>query len=156
LEGRILEANDAFLRVVQYSREDLVSGAVRWTTLTPAEWRERDDHATAALEATSTAQPYEKEFFRKDGSRVPVLVGGALFEEGGKDGVAFVLDLSEQKRAEAEIRALKDQLYKENLVLRDEVDRTSMFEEIVGTSPALQPVLARVARVAPTDSTVLI
>ena len=63
---------------------------------------------------------------------------------------------SEQKRADAEIRALKDQLYKENLVLRDEVDRTSMFEEIVGTSPALQPVLARVAKVARTDSTVLI
>src|SRR6185295_9827975 len=63
---------------------------------------------------------------------------------------------SEQKRADAEIRALKDQLYKENLVLRDEVDRTSMFEEIVGTSPALQPVLARVATVALTDATVLI
>ncbi|HEV7505666.1 MAG TPA: sigma 54-interacting transcriptional regulator [Thermoanaerobaculia bacterium] len=63
---------------------------------------------------------------------------------------------SDQKRADAEIRALKDQLYKENLVLRDEVERTSMFEEIVGTSRALQPVLARVAKVAQTDSTVLI
>ena len=63
---------------------------------------------------------------------------------------------SEQQRADAEIRALKDQLYKENLVLRDEVDRTSMFEEIVGTSPALQPVLVRVAKVALTDATVLI
>ena len=57
-------------------------------------------------------------------------------------------DIDERKRAETELRALKDQLYKENLVLRDEVDRTSMFEEIVGTSPALQPVLARVAKVA--------
>src|SRR5262249_60342235 len=55
-----------------------------------------------------------------------------------------------------ELRALKDRLYQENLVLRDEVDRTSMFEEIVGTSAALQPVLARVARVARGDSTVLI
>jgi formate hydrogenlyase transcriptional activator len=124
--------------------------------LTPAEWRERDEDAMAALKATSTVQPYEKEFFRKDGSRVPVLAGGALFEEGGEEGVAFVLDLREQKRAEAEIRALKDQLYKENLVLREEVDRTSMFEEIVGTSPALQPVLTRVAKVARTNSTVLI
>src|SRR5262249_7773117 len=70
----------------------------------------------------------------------------------------FVLltDIDDRKRAEAELGALKDQLYKENLVLRDEVDRTSMFEEIVGTSPALQPVLARVARVARTDTTVLI
>jgi len=64
--------------------------------------------------------------------------------------------LSEQKRAEAEIRALKDQLYRENLALRDEVDRASMFEEIVGTSTALQGVLSRIAKVAPTDSTVFI
>ena len=68
----------------------------------------------------------------------------------------LLTDIDERKRAETELGALKDQLYKENLVLRDEVDRTSMFEEIVGTSPALQPVLARVAKVARTDSTVLI
>jgi formate hydrogenlyase transcriptional activator len=68
----------------------------------------------------------------------------------------LLTDIDERKRAETELGALKDQLYKENLVLRDEVDRTSMFEEIVGTSSALQPVLARVARVAGTDSTVLI
>src|SRR6202007_2988416 len=55
-----------------------------------------------------------------------------------------------------EIKRLKDELYKENLVLRDEVDRTSMFEEIVGTSPALQPVLTRVAKGAPADASVLI
>ena len=71
-------------------------------------------------------------------------------------GMSLLTDIDDRKRAEAELRALKDQLYKENLVLRDEVDRTSMFEEIVGTSPALQPVLARVAKVARTDSTVLI
>src|SRR5262245_11812481 len=156
LDGRILEANDAFLGMVQYSRDDLVSGAVRWPELTPAEWRERDEQAIAQLKATATVQPYEKEFFRKDGSRVTVLAGGALFEQGGNDGVAFVLDLSERKRAEAEIRALKDQLYRENLVLRDEVDRTSMFEEIVGTSKPLNAVLSRLSKVAPTDSTVLI
>ena len=68
----------------------------------------------------------------------------------------LLVDIDDRKRAETELSALKDQLYKENLVLRDEVDRTSMFEEIVGTSPALQPVLARVAKVARTDSTVLI
>jgi PAS domain S-box-containing protein len=69
---------------------------------------------------------------------------------------ALLTDIDDLKCAEAALGALKDQLYKENLVLRDEVDRTSMFEEIVGTSPALQPVLARVAKVARTDSTVLI
>src|SRR5437762_3049836 len=142
--------------MVQYGRDDLVSGRVRWTDLTPAEWRERDERAVTELKGTGTLQPYEKEYFRKDGSRVPVLVGGALFQEGGNDGVAFVLDLSEQKRAEAEIRALKDQLYKENLALRDEVDRASMFEEIVGTSKPLKAVLSRIAKVAPTNSTVFI
>src|SRR4030095_15978196 len=68
----------------------------------------------------------------------------------------LLTDIDDLKRAEAELGALKDQLYKENLVLRDEVDRTSMFEEIVGTSPALQPVITRIAKVARTDSTVLI
>src|SRR5439155_24624680 len=142
--------------MVQYGREDLVSGRVRWTDLTPAEWRERDERAVIELKGTGTLQPYEKEYFRKDGSRVPVLIGGALFQEGGNEGVAFVLDLSEQKQAEAEIRELKDQLYRENLALRDEVDRVLMFEEIVGSSKALKAVLSRVGKVAPTDSTVLI
>ena len=156
LDGAIVEANDAFMDMLQYGREDLGSSRVRWTELTPLEWRKRDESALAELKATGTVHPYEKEYFRKDGSRVPVLVGAALFQGGENDGVAFVLDLSEQKRAEAEIKALKDQLYKENLALRDEVARASMFEEIVGASPALQRVLARVARVGPTESTVLI
>jgi len=100
LDGKILEANDAFLHIVEYSREDLVSGDVRWTELTPPEWRDRDEHTLAHLRAHGSAQPYEKEYIRKDGSRVPVLVGAALFEGGGNEGVAFVLNLTEQKRAE--------------------------------------------------------
>jgi PAS domain S-box-containing protein len=156
LDGAIVGANDAFLRMVQLGRDDLVSGRVSWTDLTPVEWRERDQHALSELKATASVQPYEKELFRKDGGRVPVLAGAALFEDGGTEGVAFVLDLSEQKQAEAEVRSLRDQLYRENLALRDEVDRASMFEEIVGASKALKAVLSRVAKVAPTDSTVFI
>src|SRR3989475_1227421 len=83
-------------------------------------------------------------------------MGAALFDARGNDGVAFAFDLSEQKRADAEIRALKDQLYRENLALRDEVDRVLMFEEIVGSSKALKTSLSRIAKVAPTDSTVFI
>ncbi|MBV9443803.1 MAG: PAS domain S-box protein [Acidobacteriaceae bacterium] len=105
LEGAITGGNEAFLRMVRYDREDLASGRVRWTDLTPAEWRAHDERAIAVSKETGIFQPYEKEYFRKDGSRVPVLLGGALFEKGGNEGVAFVLDLSEQKRAEADLRA---------------------------------------------------
>ena len=156
LDGRILEANDAFLDMLQYSRENFVADGVRWTDLTPAEWRQQDERGIMDLKATGKVQPYEKEFFRKDGTRVPVLTGGALIDSRGNDGVAFVLDLSEQKQAEAQIRTLKDQLYRENLALRDEVEQSLMFDEIVGTSNPLKVVLSRIARVAPTDSTVLI
>jgi PAS domain S-box-containing protein len=104
LGGAILGANEAFLRMLQYSRPDLISGGVRWTDLTPDEWREGDERALALLKATGTVQPYEKEYSRKDGSRVPVLIAAALFEEVGSEGVAFALDLSEQKRAEEALR----------------------------------------------------
>jgi PAS domain S-box-containing protein len=107
LEGRIVDANDAFLRMLGYDREDLVSGRLRWTELTPPEWRERDRRTLAELRSTGTVQPFEKEYFRKDGSRVPVLIGGALFKEGGKQAVAFVLDLTERKRAEETLRELE-------------------------------------------------
>jgi len=104
LEGVITGANDAFLRMVQYDREDIASGRVRWTDLTPAEWSGHDERGVADLKATGIFQPFEKEYFRKDGSRVPVLLGGALFEGSGNEGVAFVLDLSGQKRAERALR----------------------------------------------------
>ncbi|RAZ91788.1 histidine kinase [Mesorhizobium hawassense] len=102
-EDRILEANDAFLRLLGYGREDLVPGRVRWTELSPPEWHERDLLTQAELNSTGIVQPFEKEYFRKDGSRVPVLVGAALFKEGG-DRLAFVLDLTERKRAEEALR----------------------------------------------------
>jgi len=105
LEGAITAANEAFLRMVQYAREDITSGRVRWTDLTPAEWRGHDERGVAELKASGIFQPFEKEYFRKDGSRVPVLLGGALFEGGGNEGVAFVLDLTEQKRAQERLRA---------------------------------------------------
>src|SRR6266852_8968144 len=104
LEGAITEANEAFLRMVQYDREDLASGRVRWTDLTAVEWRGSDERAIADLNASGIFQPFEKEYFRKDGSRVPVLLGGALFKDSGNEGVAFVLDLSEQKRAQEALR----------------------------------------------------
>jgi PAS domain S-box-containing protein len=104
VEGRILEANDEFLRMVGYDREDLAAGRLHRTTLTPPEWRDRDARTVAELRRIGTAQPFEKEYLRKDGSRVPVLIGGAMFEEGTSQGVGFVLDLTERKRAEEALR----------------------------------------------------
>ena len=104
LEGAITGANEAFLRMVQYDREDFSSGRLRWTDLTPAEWRGHAEQAVADLKATGIFQPFEKEYLRKDGSRVPVLLGGALLEGDGNEGISFVLDLSEQKRAERALR----------------------------------------------------
>jgi transcriptional regulator with GAF, ATPase, and Fis domain len=84
-------------------------------------------------------------------------------ESGHVELVGAVTDITERREARValekafdEIKALKDQLYKENLALKEEIDRSSMFEEIVGASPALQAVLSRVSKVAPTESTVLI
>lgn len=104
LDDRIIDANDAFLRIIGYDRSDLVSGRLRWRDLTPSEWRDADDRRVAALEATGTAQPYEKEYFLKSGGRVPVLVGAATFGGRHDQGMAFVVDLTERKRAEEEVR----------------------------------------------------
>ncbi|HMJ25046.1 MAG TPA: PAS domain S-box protein, partial [Pyrinomonadaceae bacterium] len=99
-DGRILEANDEFLRMMNYDREDLVSGRIRWADLTPPDWRDRNNARIEQQKSSGRFEPFEKEYTRKDGSRVPVLIGGATFEEGGNQGVAFVLDLTERKRAE--------------------------------------------------------
>jgi PAS domain S-box-containing protein len=116
-EGRLVEANDAYLRIMGYDREDLISGRLRRSELTPPEWRERNERALAELRSTGSFQPFEKEYFRKDGSRVPVLIGGARFKEGGNEAdVAFVLDLTERKRAEDALRNLESELAHTNRV----------------------------------------
>jgi PAS domain S-box-containing protein len=103
LDRRIVEANDAFLAIVGYDRDDVISGRLNFTALTPLEWAGAEERLLAELVSTGTWKPSEKDFFRKDGSRVPVLFGGAIFGELRQQGVAFVVDLSERKRAEAEL-----------------------------------------------------
>ena len=128
LDGQVLEANEAFLSMLQYDREDVVTGCLRWTDLTPAAWRGQDERAVAELRSTGTFRPVEKEYFRKDGSRVPVLIGGALFEEGSNEGIAFVLDLTERKRAEEEHERLR---HLESDIAH--VNRVSMMGELAAS-----------------------
>jgi PAS domain S-box-containing protein len=103
-QGEVVSANDYFLDLLQYSRADLHAGRVSWTAVTPPEYAEADRRALDELAATGVCAPLEKEFTRKDGSRVPVLVGAALFEDNSKEGVCFVLDLTARKRLEQQIR----------------------------------------------------
>ena len=104
LDRHIFEANDAFLEMLGYSRDDIIAGRLDFTNLTPPEWAEADEQRLAELISTGTWRPSEKEFFRKDGSRIPVLLGSATFDELRRQGIGFVVDLTERKRAESEAR----------------------------------------------------
>jgi PAS domain S-box-containing protein len=104
-DGRILDANDAFLQIIGYEREELVSGRVRWIDLLAPGWETRASRAVEDMRDVKVAAPREWEYVRKDGSRVQVLAGGAAFDEtGGNEGVAFISDLTDFKRAEQALR----------------------------------------------------
>jgi PAS domain S-box-containing protein len=145
LEGRILEANDAFLRMTGYDREDLASGRVNRTDLTPVEWRDADKRSIAEVRAAGTTQPYEKEYFRKDGSRVPVLIGGALFEWKRDEGVAFVVDMTDRKRVEAEARE-SERRYRETLMELAHANRVTAMGQLTASiaHEVNQPITAAV------------
>jgi PAS domain S-box-containing protein len=90
-----------------YDRKDLALGRIRWTDLTAPEWRDRNSQMVEEVKATGIAQPHENEYLRKDGSRVPVLVGAASYEKTENQRVAFVLDLTERRQAEEALRELE-------------------------------------------------
>ena len=132
LEGEITDANEAFSNMLGFDRQELISGRIRWPDLTPAEWRDHDERAVAEIKATGTSQPFQKEYFRKDGSRLPVMVGGAMFGGNKNEGVTFVLDLSQQKQAEDERKRAEDALQEAQVKL-EHVTRVAALGELTAS-----------------------
>jgi PAS domain S-box-containing protein len=98
-DGKITDANDAYLKMVGYTREELRAGLVRWDEMTPPEYKHLDERAIEEIKLTGACTPFEKEHFHKNGTRIPVLIGSARIDETNDDCVSFIVDLTEQKRS---------------------------------------------------------
>ena len=145
VEGRIIEANEAYLHMLGYSRDDLVAGRLRWTALTPDEWSEAAERAAAELRATGSCKTFEKEYIRKDGIRVPVLVGAATFGGRRDQAVSFVLDLTERKQAEENLRQ-SERRYREAQMALAHANRVTTMGQLTASiaHEVNQPITAAV------------
>ena len=139
---RIPEANDAFLEMVGYSREDLQAGRLHWPDLTPPEYRPLDELAHEESLQFHACTPFEKELIRKDGTRIPVLMVTAVLALSPFRWISFVQDMRG--------RDPRESLDEPAGGLKQE------FQEIVGQSAPMKRVLEQVEVVAPTNATVLI
>ena len=106
-KGQITAANNAFLKLVGYTRADLEAGPLDWLAMTAPEYQHLDRRALDQIADTGICVPFEKEYVRKDGTRVPILIGAASFEDAPNEGVCFVLDLTERKMLEQQFRQLQ-------------------------------------------------
>ena len=104
--GDVLVANDYYLNLVGYTRAELDAGKVRWIDVTPPEWQPADERAIAELRERGACTPYEKEYQRRDGSRVAVLLTDVLLPGSDEQILAIALDITERKRAEVSLRQL--------------------------------------------------
>lgn len=105
VDGRIVEANNAVLQLLGYGREEFENG-LRWDFLTPSEWLFTDRRAIAQLEQNGVAPAWHKEYFRKDGSRVPILLGAASLGGDPMNTIVFVIDMTAQKQVESQLETL--------------------------------------------------
>ena len=103
--GLITAANPRFLELFGYSPEDVAAGQLDFRAMTPAEWTAQNEESIAVLRRVGRAPPLEKEYLRKDGTRVPILIAGVRFEDSVNEGMSVIVDLSDTKRAEADLRA---------------------------------------------------
>lgn len=110
IRGEIREANDEYLRIVGFSRAEFDQGMVKWRELTPPEWKATDDAAIDQIRRTGSCAAYSKEYQRRDGVRVPVIVGATLLDRASGDCVCFALDDSRCRNAEAQLEAMNGDL----------------------------------------------
>ncbi len=103
VNGTINDANDRFLEMIGYSRAELAAGQVNWAAMTPPEFRHLDQSGLEQLASTGVCAPFEKEYLRKDGTRLPILLGAATLEGGRDRGVCFVIDVRDRQRMEREL-----------------------------------------------------
>jgi PAS domain S-box-containing protein len=127
-DGRIVDGNDAFLRMLGYSREEVVGGAgLTWRAVSAPECRAADERAVAQLGSDGVCEPYETEYVRRDGTRVPVMAGMAVLEDSPGETVGFAVDLTEVKRAQREMQEAKESAEAANR-LKDEFLATVSHE----------------------------
>ncbi len=110
LDGAILDANDALLDMIGYTREELRQAKLNWRELTPPKYRAADEKALAALRETGRCEPFEKVLYRKDGGQVPVLIGSSLLGDGDNIAVGFMLDIGERVQAREALIRLNEEL----------------------------------------------
>jgi PAS domain S-box-containing protein len=151
LDGKVIDANDAFLALLGFTKEDVAAGSMRWDALTPPEYREADRLAVEQLLSTGVAPLWEKQFIRKDGSRVPVLIGVATLTgmSGETEAVSFVVDITERKKLEQQLRQAQKveaigQLaggiaHDFNNLLGIIIGYSEIFEERLGLGDPLRP-----------------
>ncbi len=108
--GRIFEGNESFFRITGYSRKEILDGGIGWERLTAPEYADIDRLVMEQISATGVAGPYEKEYIRKGGSRIPILVSAARLSTEPDEHVAFIVDLTERKQMEEELRKSRGEL----------------------------------------------
>jgi two-component system, sensor histidine kinase and response regulator len=108
VDGEILEANDALLRMLGYTSDEFRDQPFRWDDLTPPHLRHLDSRAVEQLTATGTSEPWEKEYVHRDGHHVPVLIGVTMLEGSQKECICFVLDITHRKQMEQELIHAKE------------------------------------------------
>ena len=127
LSGKVLLANESFLHMLGYTREDMDAGRIDWRQLTPPEYAEGDQVQSEIIEHTGSHPPYEKEYLHRNGHRVPVLIVSALFQDNSQEGVSFVLDLTERRRTEDNLHFLAEA----SEALASSIDYTSTLTNVV-------------------------